>query len=78
MGRIAHCAGEPIFGIDAGPEVDAGGSEEHDDNGQQHRRRTDQRFTHPHIVAHPPVSVCIVTALVCLVTARKTRPHAIV
>jgi len=29
-------------------------------------------------VAHPPISVCIVTTLVCLVTARRTRQHAIV
>ena len=78
VGRFAHCVGEPIFGVDAGPEVDAGGCKEHDHNGQQHRRRTNQRFTHPHSVAHRLVSVCIVTALVCLVTARRTRQHAIV
>jgi hypothetical protein len=64
------------------PKIDSRGSDEHDQDGQHHRRRADQHLTHPHILAYRVVvpvrdRVCP-RRLVCIVPALNTRVHAIV
>ena len=85
-GLVAHHPGQPILGIDAGPEVGADGCEQHDHDSQQHSRHTDQRLTHPHIVAYPldlraslvTVPVRVVTAPVRMARLLQTVPVCIV
>jgi len=82
---ITYGAGESILRIDGGPKVDARGTDEHDHDRKQHGRRTDQHFTHPHIVAYRAAVEDGAarewyprTVVVCLLPALNTSLHAIV
>jgi hypothetical protein len=53
--RFTDRAGQPILRENGGAKVDGRGADKHDHDRQQHRHRTDQHFTHPHIVAYRAV-----------------------
>lgn len=51
---LAYAGRQPVFRVDAGPEVDADGTEDDDAQDDRGCSESDQHLAHPHIVAYRP------------------------